>query len=118
MSANPLPCVILHSDENKTLYSYSINGYLLQSIDIFSESLNFPTIVRNSFFNDFLIYIDKANNAIVVREIPYLEKRNKKQFDKHINAFVMSSNSIFGVLGHTDGSCSSIYPSISNKDNN
>jgi hypothetical protein len=116
MSANPLPCVILHSSEDSTLHSYSINGCLLNNINISPETLIFPTIVHNSLFNDFLIYIDKTDNAIVIRELPNLKKTNKKYFDKHINAFVMSSNSMFGVLGHEDGSCSSIYPS--SKDSN
>lgn len=109
MSANPLPCVILYSNADGTVYSYSINGCLLHSVKISPEILVFPHLIRNSFFNDFLIYVDKAKNAVVTRKLPGLELANGKQLSKSISAFAVSSNSRFGILGHRDGSFSLIY---------
>ena len=74
LSTSTLPSIIVINTQNKyrEIYSYSINGKLLKGEKIDDTLLN-PFIIKDSNFNEYLIYISKNNNSIEIRNLPFLE---------------------------------------------
>ena len=78
LSASTLPSIIVIASDNKNLkeiYSYSINGKLLEHIKDLNSILS-PIIVKDINFNEYLIYISKDNNSIIIRNLPFLTLHN------------------------------------------
>ena len=71
MTSTPLPSVIYFSNEDRTLYSYSINGRLLESINDDSIHIISPILIKDLNFSEILIY------EIYLRELPFLNIRKK-----------------------------------------
>ena len=77
LSTSSLPSIIIMTDTKKMkeIYSYSINGKLLECIKDLNSILS-PIIVKDINFNEYLIYISKDNNSIIIRNLPFLTLHN------------------------------------------
>ena len=74
LSTSSLPSIIIITTDNKKMkeiYSYSINGKLIECIKDLNSILS-PIIVKDLNFNEYLIYISKDNNSIIIRNLPFL----------------------------------------------
>ena len=69
LSSSTLPSIIVIT--NNEIYSYSINGKLLEYIKDLNLILS-PFIIKDFFFNEYLIYISKEEHNVVVRNLPFL----------------------------------------------
>ena len=77
LSTSSLPSIIVIGIENdcREIYSYSINGkYLTQKKEEYSL-LN-PIIIKDLNSYEYLVYISKNNNSIVIRDLPFLNIYN------------------------------------------
>jgi len=110
LAANPLPCILIFTSD-KRVYSYSINGILIASLNNSSRNKIYPKIIRNSFFNDCLIYVDSSRKVIVAFELPSFNKVNSVLFDRNVSSFAVQQNGEFGLLGYEDGSFNFFHPS-------
>jgi WD40 repeat protein len=73
LSTSSLPSIIVIGFENEhgAVYSYSINGkYLTQKKE--EDTLLNPIIIKDLNCTEYLIYISKNNNSIVIRDLPFL----------------------------------------------
>ena len=69
--SSPLPSVIIFSKKNSCLLSYNINGHYLMKYE--EKGIKCPKIVRNSNFNECLVYICTIDNSIRIVSLPYFE---------------------------------------------
>ena len=69
--SSPLPSVIIFSKKNSCLLSYNINGHYLMKYE--EKGIKCPKIVRNSNFNEFLVYICTTDNSIRILSLPYFD---------------------------------------------
>eukprot|EP01017_Pseudomicrothorax_dubius_P044208 TRINITY_DN7451_c0_g6_i1.p1 TRINITY_DN7451_c0_g6~~TRINITY_DN7451_c0_g6_i1.p1 ORF type:complete len:232 (+),score=35.69 TRINITY_DN7451_c0_g6_i1:550-1245(+) len=80
LSNSPIPCIVFFSREDKTLYSYSINGFLIQSVVEDCHSLISPLTIKNPLFQDILIYANERG-TVMFRELPTLAVKVKLPLD-------------------------------------
>lgn len=73
LSTSILPSIVVINSKNKyrEIYSYSINGKFLKYEKEDDILLN-PIIIKDLNFNEYLVYICKNNNSIVIRNLPFL----------------------------------------------
>ena len=71
LSSCPLPCLLFFSQENHTLYSYSINGQFLARYKEKSENILSPILIKDRFFMEHLAY-GIETGRIVILELPFL----------------------------------------------
>ena len=74
--SSPLPSVIIFSKNNNCLLSYNINGHFLMKFE--EKGIKCPKIVRDSNFNEYLVYI-YSENSIGIVNLPYFD------YTKNIN---------------------------------
>ena len=108
LAENPLPCVLIFTGRDN-VDSYSINGTLIASLNYSTGSKMYPRIVRNSSFNDCLIYVDNEKKCIVIKRLPELRKISSVDIDKSVSAFVVQKSGDYGLLGCEDGGFNFIY---------
>ncbi|CAD8082084.1 unnamed protein product [Paramecium primaurelia] len=103
LSSRPLFCIVFFSAQDHKIYSYSINGYLL---DVQSEtcfSMNDCQIIRNNLYQDIMIY-GTENGEIIRRSLPYLQTYHAKIKIKFIPlSIVLSKDKRFLFCGRSDG---------------
>ena len=73
LSTSSLPSILILNANNKIreIFSYSINGKFLK-YEKEEDSLLNPIIIKDSYFNEYLAYICKNNNSIIIRNLPFL----------------------------------------------
>ena len=73
LSTSTLPSIIVINVKKKfrEIYSYSINGKFLNYEKEDGTILN-PLIIKDLNFNEYLVYICKANDSIIIRNLPFL----------------------------------------------
>jgi len=104
LSSCPLPSVVFFSSEDRTLYSYSINGRLLEtSSEDYGHALS-PIIIRNLNFMELLVY-GNEKGEVFVRELPFLELRKRWEISPRCPVFniVLSKDSRHLFCGCGDG---------------
>ena len=105
LSTSALPSFVIITDDNKNLreiYSYSINGKLLEYIKDLNIILN-PIIVKDLSFNEYLIYISKDNYNIVTRSLPFLNVYNIiSGFEKISNLCIREDLKILYAINSED----------------
>ena len=105
LSASTLPSIIVIASDNKNLkeiYSYSINGKLLEHIKDLNSILN-PIIIKDFYFNEYLMYISKEENNIIIRSLPFLNVCNTiSGFDNISNICISEDLKILYAISNKD----------------
>lgn len=55
------------------MYSFSINGEILQETKEETQKLVSPNIARDSYFNEYLVYLREKGEQLIVAKLPYLK---------------------------------------------
>eukprot|EP01016_Furgasonia_blochmanni_P053104 TRINITY_DN8539_c0_g1_i10.p1 TRINITY_DN8539_c0_g1~~TRINITY_DN8539_c0_g1_i10.p1 ORF type:complete len:249 (+),score=50.51 TRINITY_DN8539_c0_g1_i10:62-748(+) len=76
ITTSPLVAIVFYSIEDHTIYSYSINGFLIDSVTHDTRFITSPIVVKNTFFVESLIY-GNENGEIYIRDLPLLTLRKK-----------------------------------------
>mmetsp|Transcript_11172 Transcript_11172/g.9550 ORF Transcript_11172/g.9550 Transcript_11172/m.9550 type:complete len:269 (-) Transcript_11172:505-1311(-) len=71
LTSSPLPSVLFFSDEDRSLYSYSINGRLLEQLVEESQHMMSPLILKDLNFNEVFVY-GNEKGELYMRELPFL----------------------------------------------
>ena len=104
LSASSLPSIIIITSDKKNLreiYSYSINGKLLEHLKDLNIILN-PIVVKDLSLNEYLIYISKESN-IIIRNLPFLTLHNTiSGFEKISNICVSEDLKILYAIRSED----------------
>ena len=105
LSTSSLPSIIVITTVNKILneiYSYSINGKLLEYVKDLKTILN-PIIIKDLYFNEYLIYISKDDRNIVIRKLPFLNLHHIiSGFDNISNICISEDNKILYAVNNED----------------
>ena len=104
LSTSTLPSIIVINIDNKNrgIYSYSINGKLLHQVKGEDTLLN-PIIIKDLNFNEYLVYISKNNNSIVIRNLPFLNYQNViKNLEKISSICVSDDLKILYAINYED----------------
>ena len=104
MTSSPLPAVVYFSNEDRTLYSYSINGRLLENINDDSIHIISPIVVKDLNFSEILIY-GNEKGEIYLRELPFLNFRKKFLVSNgsSVLSILLSNDRKFLLCGCGDG---------------
>ena len=104
MTSSPLPAVVYYSNEDRTLYSYSINGRLLENINDDSIHITSPIVVKDLNFSEILIY-GNEKGEIYLRELPFLNIRKKFSVShgSSVLSIMLSNDRKFLLCGCGDG---------------
>ena len=71
-----MPAVVFYSSEDRTFYSYSINGRLIEAVvEEFAHAIT-PTILKDSNFIESMIYSNEKGELITI-ELPFLCQKKK-----------------------------------------
>ena len=94
ISESPLPCFVLYSKQDKTLYSYSINGTLLHSNLLgFEMGENEIKKFTDISFNNYLFIYNKNGHSIDILEIYGLKQYiSIPLYDKEFIDFTFDNN--------------------------
>jgi len=85
LSDSPLPCIVIFSTEDKSLWSYSINGQLLETQKDGDSLVSAPILVKDMGFNDFMVCLllylisqiyGNAGGFVIIRNLPFLQRRH------------------------------------------
>jgi hypothetical protein len=76
ISTCPLYCIVFYSEENCTMYSYSINGQFLASLEVPSGFIYNMSVLKATDYSEHLAYLT-AQKEIFVLELPELKVRKK-----------------------------------------
>ena len=105
LSASTLPSIIVIASDNKNLkeiYSYSINGKLLEHIKDLNSIMN-SIIIKDFYFNEYLMYISKEENNIIIRSLPFLNVYNTiSGFDNISNICISEDLKILYAISNKD----------------
>ena len=104
LSCSTLPSIIIIAIENgfREIYSYSINGELLEHIKELKEILC-PIIIKDLNFNEYLVYISNDNNSIIFRNLPFLTMHNSVGgFEKITDLSVNENSRILCAINNED----------------
>ena len=93
LSTSTLPSILIINKHSKfrEIYSYSINGKFLKYEKEENSLLN-PIIIKDSYFNEYLVYICKNNNSIIIRNLPFLNIQNIIQNLENISCISVSED--------------------------
>ena len=88
-----MPSILIINKHSKfrEIYSYSINGKFLKYEKEENSLLN-PIIIKDSYFNEYLVYICKNNNSIIIRNLPFLNIQNIIQNLENISCISVSED--------------------------
>ena len=93
LSTSNLPSIVIIDMHNKyrNIYSYSINGKFLKSEKEEDTLLN-PIIIKDLNFNEYMLYICKNNNSVVIRNLPFLNIQTIIQDIDNISGICVSDD--------------------------
>ena len=93
LSTSNLPSIIIIDIQSKyrNIYSYSINGKFLKSEKEEDTLLN-PIIIKDLNFNEYMLYICKNNNSVVIRNLPFLNIQTIIQDIENISGICVSDD--------------------------
>lgn len=91
LSASPIASVVFFSQKDKSFFSFSVNGQLLERVIGDYSFVTSPLVEKDPLLTDMLVTISllsregliplqiygNDNGEIHIRELPYLEKRSK-----------------------------------------
>jgi WD40 repeat protein len=104
LTSSPLPAIVFFSNEDRVLYSYSINGRLLESLSDDSIHITSPTILKDLNFLEVLIY-GNEKGEVYIRELPFLNIRKKfsVSLGSPVLSILLSKDRKFLLCGCGDG---------------
>jgi len=101
MASSPLPCIILFSHKDETFNCFSINGSLRYNSKSEGTVLS-PIVAKDSYFNNYLVYINKTRSELVFRSLPMLEIMKVKKLDKECSILALTEDNVIGLIGYKD----------------
>lgn len=110
ITTSPLAAVLLFCNSEKLIYSYGINGQLIQRV-VEKEAAYFlsPIIMKDINSFEYVAY-GNERGEVIMRSLPFLE--NMKRFtvakDACVNRVSISRNGRYLVAGCSDGEVSVI----------
>lgn len=104
LSSSPLPCIIFSSEANQTLYSYSINGKLLEQIPTNSQNIISPLLIKDYYSMELLAY-GNEKGEVYLRRLPFLEYVRKWDVSLNcaVQAILVSKDKRYMFCGCNDG---------------
>eukprot|EP01017_Pseudomicrothorax_dubius_P036438 TRINITY_DN5214_c0_g1_i12.p1 TRINITY_DN5214_c0_g1~~TRINITY_DN5214_c0_g1_i12.p1 ORF type:complete len:200 (+),score=35.76 TRINITY_DN5214_c0_g1_i12:65-664(+) len=101
---SPLAAVIFFCPEERVLYSYSINGYLLARVEESHAQVLSPQVTRSAQFMDLLVY-GNEKGEVLIREAPFLELHKRGNFSQThpVLSVMLSKDRRFLLCGCGDG---------------
>ena len=93
LSNSGLPSIIVINIENKNreIFSYSINGKFLKHEND-EDTILSPIIIKDLNFSEYLVYILKNEETIVIRSLPFLKEVNHIDNMKNITNICASED--------------------------
>ena len=93
LSNSGLPSIIVINIENKNreIFSYSINGKFLKH-EKDEDTILSPIIIKDLNFSEYLVYILKNEESIVIRSLPFLKEVNHIDNMKNITNICVSED--------------------------
>lgn len=88
MSSCPLPCVVFTSEQDQSMYSYSINGKALEQITTNSNHVTSPLVIKDANSIEHLVY-GTEKGELFLRKLPFLEYVRK--WDVALNCPVLTT---------------------------
>jgi len=120
LSSCPLPCVVFSSEDNQGLYSYSINGKLLEHITTTSSNVTSPLIIKDANSMEYLVH-GTEKGELYLRKLPFLEDVKKWDVSLHcpVMTALVSKDKRYMFCGCSDGEFSVLTdPSLSLQNQN
>ena len=107
LTSCPLAAVIFSSSEDKRLYSYSINGQVLEVIKEEMMSCLSPMLLKDLNKIEYLVY-GNLKGEIFIRDLPFLSLRKKFTVAKEIPilSLLLSPDERYLLCGCGDGEIS------------
>jgi len=88
LSSCPLPCVVFTSEQDQSMYSYSINGKALEQITTSSNHVTSPMVIKDANSIEHLVY-GTEKGELFLRKLPFLEYVRK--WDVALNCPVLTT---------------------------
>ncbi|CAD8127801.1 unnamed protein product [Paramecium sonneborni] len=115
MSSRPLFCIVFFSAQDHKIYSYSINGFLLEVQQENCFTMIDCQIIKNNLHQDIMIY-GTENSEIVRRHLPYLQPfQSKIKLNIIPLSIIISKDKRFLFCGCSDGNLTILTESQKNK---
>ncbi|KAL4509991.1 hypothetical protein ABPG72_010184 [Tetrahymena utriculariae] len=115
ISYQPLPCIVFYSNQDRTLYSYSINGQFLAKATEEFLQITSSIIIRDNNFSEIIIYGNERGD-VYFRELPFLNLRKvyNVSIGSPVLSIVCSKDKRYLLCGCSDGYISVLTDPLTN----